>query len=114
MDRSERLRNYAESLQKRTSEDAGIAVARSIADGLNVIGGDGEFEKGFIMELAYRTHRTLQQSVMRQLIIPLLLEWAKAKQGGFYDLRNEATVQLCSDLEKWLEDAGRNLALPFV
>jgi len=104
----------AESLQRRTSEDAGRTAARTIADGVNVIGGNGEFEKGFVSELVYRTHRTLQQNVMRQLVIPLLLEWAKAKQGGFYDLRNEGTVQLCADLEKWLEDAGRNLALPFV
>lgn len=43
-------------------------------------------------------HRTLQQSLMRGLVWPLLKSWAEDYESGHYDLRNEATVKLAHDI----------------
>lgn len=51
-------------------------------------------------------HRTLQQSTMREVVIPLLRGWKLAQEEGFTDLRNEATVEAARVMIEALEDHG--------
>lgn len=50
---------------------------------------DDESRKAFAEQVTLRTHRTLQQNIMR-LFVATLEAWAEAP----YDLRNESTVAL--------------------
>ena len=51
-------------------------------------------------------HRTLQQGIMRNLIVPMLREWALAYETNSYDLRNEATVKAAAAAIKAIDDAS--------
>ena len=57
-----------------------------------------------------RTHRTLQQATIQQVLmgISAYLKWAQ--ENGRFDGRNEAMVRMADDLEKLLEDHP----LPFI
>lgn len=57
------------------------------------------------------THRTLQQSLMRGFVLPLLKRWSEDFKNGHYDLRNEATVKLANKIVESIKD---NEYLPFV
>lgn len=46
-----------------------------------------------LAELVSRDHRTLQQNVMRDFVMPLLRLWAEDAGEGRYDARNEGTVK---------------------
>jgi len=50
-----------------------------------------------------RQHRTLQQSFWRMMIFTIK-EYAKLRESGWYDLRNEESVKMCEGLAQWLED----------
>ncbi len=56
-----------------------------------------------------RQHRTLQQNFWG-VMIKVIFEYAETDR---YDLRNEASVQLCKKLKKFLEEEGW-LALPCI
>jgi hypothetical protein len=56
-----------------------------------------EARREFAEQVVFRTHRTLQQSIMRFILATLEL-WADPKTD--HDLRNEATVKLA---RKFLE-----------
>jgi hypothetical protein len=58
----------------------------------------GEPAKSLAFMLARRMHRTLQQSFMRDFIIPFLREMVKMRDEGFTDLRNEASCNLAADM----------------
>ena len=63
--------------------------------------------KGFV-EVMIREHRTLQQSFMREIILPYL----EALSMSNYDDRNEASVALAKTImERTTEDERR---LPFI
>jgi len=62
-----------------------------------VNGGRQEHYEYFIEQLNCK-HRTLQQSFMRNIIIPMLKKWAGNLDKGWYDLRNQATCQLSQDI----------------
>jgi hypothetical protein len=79
-----------ETYRQREARDRGIEAARALADFANAMG-NGPEVAAFVEELTCRTHRTLQQSVMR-LMVACIEAWAASKNR---DLRNEATVKLC-------------------
>lgn len=58
-------------------------------------------------------HRTLQQGLMRSLIVPMLRQWAQDFENHHYDLRNEATVRAASLMVKAM-DAGKLQHFPFI
>lgn len=52
----------------------------------------------FTVQVTMRTHRTLQQGIMR-LFIATIEAWANlAEKPGFFDGRNEATVKLAKKM----------------
>ena len=53
-------------------------------------------------EVLSNEHRTLQQNFWR-MMIQVIKKYAKMKEG-WYDLRNEASVKMCRELGKYLED----------
>lgn len=69
---------------------------------VNLFMSDKEYHE--LAEKICNTHRTLQQNKMR-LIVHMLQVWAEQEEGGWYDLRNEATVKLASKIvEKFKDD----------
>lgn len=60
--------------------------------------------------ICYRTHRTLQQGIMR-LFLETIREWAEAYDTGQYDARNEATVKLSRKIVDAIEGDDY---LPFI
>jgi uncharacterized protein (DUF2225 family) len=55
----------------------------------------------FVEQIVYRTHRTLQQSIMRYIVA--LLEKYATLEPDRYDARNESTVKLA---KKMVEATG--------
>jgi len=88
-----------DEMRKESDEEA-RKVAQALADLVN--GFDTYYtEKAFAEKVAFGTHRTLQQGIMRLFMATIEL-WAEAKDAGLYDLRNEATVELATKIMKTL------------
>lgn len=84
------------------SQHSGEEMAMSLLRFINNMAVDDDaFVKGLV-----NSHRTLQQSIMR-VFIKFVKEIA-AKKDGFYDLRNEASVNLAKEIMKL------NTGLPFI
>ena len=49
-------------------------------------------------------HRTLQQSFMRNFILPWCREQVDRGDNGWYDARNEATYRICKEIMKIAEN----------
>ena len=67
--------------------------------------------KRMITEALRREHRTNQQALMREIIVPSIKHWAYCKEEEIYDLRNEATVTTCKKIVESVEDLDY---LPFI
>ena len=91
------------------NKKSGEKVAREFADFCNTMS-NSEEEQKFAEELCYRTHRTIQQTAFGVMVRCMKL-WADEHKKGSYDLRNEATVQICKRVIDLLED---EIYLPFV
>ncbi len=79
-----------------------------------VNGGRQEHYDYFIAQLNCK-HRTLQQSLMRNIIIPLIKMWAGNMVKGWYDLRNQATCELSENILKdVIEPYEQENGLPYV
>lgn len=78
---------------------------------LNVLGEESE-KKIEVADAFVYLHRTLQQSFMRVVIIPILKQLTKAGAEGNWDERNEATCLLATKmLDAVTED---DLHLPMI
>ena len=82
---------------------------KTLVDSVNSMSNNNLVALAFCKEMT-KTHRTLQQSLVGQLLIGIraYAEWAK--ENNLYDARNEAFVKMADDLERLLEDHP----LPFV
>ena len=69
--------------------------AERLAKGLHDLLNRGGAVEAFLGEIS-RYHRTIQQGLMREIILPLLKQWATDHAEGRYDLRNEDTVKFCA------------------
>lgn len=87
--------NYMEKRKERVGE-----TVQAISRGINIMDNDQISDIG--IELT-TMHRTLQQNFMR-VVIAFIKEQAKNDKLGYYDLRNEETVKLCSKLWETLEE----------
>lgn len=65
----------------------------------------------FAIEEMHMDHRTHQQSFMRLFVYPLIFVWAKDKEHGRFDGRNEATVMFAS---RCLFDDNADPAFPYI
>jgi len=83
------------SLTRKKGTDA----AREFLSFINDFGAE---EEDFA-EAVCSDHRTLQQSTMR-VFMRCVQKWAKAYESKHYDLRNEATCRLSSEIVK-IKDA---------
>ena len=54
-------------------------------------------------------HRTLQQGMMKAFVL-CINNWSEDKKKNYYDLRNEATVQLADELNSIVINAN----LPYI
>lgn len=66
--------------------------------------------KAFVKEITERTHRTLQQQIMK-MFLEVIFAWAKQADSGDYDGRNEATVKMAQRIREAL---GDDVYLPFI
>ena len=91
----------------KQKEETKEAVAK-LMNALNVMGTKKDVVEGIIEELRC-THRTLQQNFWR-----VILEVMKQYSEFRFDLRNEASVELCKYItEKLAEDESKTY-LPFI
>lgn len=89
-------------------------IVSAIAEVMDVVNGGREREIAESTVATFRTsHRTLQQSFMRMVIIPILVHLASNYEKGVYDERNRASCKLAHDLLKDNSDEG-DLYLPYV
>ena len=79
--------------------------ANIICSAIDMMGAK-EYEIGSM--IASEQHRTIQQGFMR-LIIGFIETQSKTDS---YDMRNEATVMLCKELKKTIDE--HNKGLPFI
>jgi len=78
--------------------------ANIICSAIDMMGAK-EYEIGSM--IASEQHRTIQQGFMR-----LVIGFIKSESANSYDLRNEATVVLCKELKKTIDE--HNKGLPFI
>jgi hypothetical protein len=97
---------YGKRMATNTSD--GEAVADVLSRFVN--GAGGEQSKRLVDRLL-RDHRTLQQSLMGRVIMPLIRGHAKALKDDNFDLRNEDTVRLCGEIVERCPRASQGLPL---
>lgn len=104
-DDRDRERYYRGEDQMREAQEA----IKTLVNRVNSMGNNKLVALAFCREMT-RTHRTLQQSLVSQLLIGIqaYAEWAK--ENNLYDDRNRGFIQMAEDLEKLLEEHG----LPFI
>ena len=99
----------AESLREHENNVAirSFAMADQVANDQNTFSGSTErlVGKAFAMSML-RQHRTLQQAFGRGFLFPVIAEFAKACDNGFYDGRNEAFVKFCKRISVESEKTG--------
>ena len=84
----------------RTKEEF---IAHQITDAVN-----GSFDPEAFCQAMGHEHRTLQQSFMREIVVPFI-RYAASKEYGTDD-RNEDTHELAVYLTKCLDDSNYGLA----
>jgi len=64
-----------------------------VFDCLNVLGGGND---KVVQETFSRQHRTLQQSFVKVVVLPILAQLAEAHETGRVDMRNQAAAALAA------------------
>lgn len=99
-------------MSKRSENATRLAAALAeVMDCLNAMGNEAESAQ-VVRETLRQTHRTLQQSFMRTVIVPVVSEFKENYAAGWYDLRNEHSCALASHMLARMDD--EDLYLPFV
>ena len=97
------VEGYIEELESEffTSTKPKLAnkAMNDLFSAVNVCGGERDITNA-VLDAVSHEHRTLKQSLMRAIIIPIINHFASAYDEGVYDLRNEATCKLCHELKK--------------
>lgn len=100
--------------QKEECKEAGKQVAELMLQFINAMGSNhtASFFEGFF-EVILNAHRTLQQVFQKYMI----LKWVRMqahKTEGFFDERNQYTVEQCKIMKKALVDAEKHYDPPFI
>ena len=109
------LKDYKK--QKEECKKAGKQVAELMLQFINAMGAEGGnytsyFFEGFF-EVILNAHKTLQQVFQKYMI----LKWIRMqayKTEGFFDERNQYTVEQCKIMKKALVDAEKHYDPPFI
>jgi len=88
---------------EKTKKEVQSAV-KVIIKNLNTYGDETLVGNAIKDEIA-NTHRTLQQGFFRNVIVPVVLQYAKQKKEGWVDLRNEDSCNCAEKLEPILKDS---------
>lgn len=91
--------------EKCNRQPNGRELAEIVGFSLNTF----RFDSSGFVEVMLREHRTIQQSFMREVIVPYLLGLSEVKS---YDERNEASVRLATAIMARVTDD--ELCLPFI
>ena len=89
-------------VEAQTHEGTAKDLAERIHRFINVMGGNAGSDE--LIRLITGDHRTLQQAVFRDLIVPMIDRWAEMEADGYWDDRNEGTVKACAAIvagENW-------------
>ena len=107
----QKLSTYRNVDWERQAKEEAAQAAKDACRVLNNMTYEDVVIESFIDQLS-REHRTLQQAFGRMLVAAIE-HFAIMHNRGTYDLRNEATCQMCAALHKKLEE-GTLKHLPFV
>jgi hypothetical protein len=80
-----------------------------IFDNLNIMGRE-KTSGQYIVDFVRKQHRTLQQNFFGQVIIPLIMDFAKRYDDKQYDPRNEASCKAAKEMEK----VSKGTYFPFI
>lgn len=72
-------------------------IVRNMADAVNIFDTDAKREQE-VREAFASQHRSLQQLIVKLLVMPILRQLADSYAQGYYDLRNEASCKLASKM----------------
>ena len=97
-------------MEDRISKEHGQELANRVSRMVNIMTTKPTKAMHVFVEELSHDHRTLQQTTFRMLIIPLLEQWAKMYESGWYDDRNEATVKLSKRMLAAIKDEP----IPFI
>lgn len=89
------------------------AAAKAVSKLANNMSSDKE-DLNELANLLTGDHRTLQQGIMRNLVMPMLRNWAEDFKSGRYDARNEGTVRAAAVMVKALDDEPAVGYFPFI
>jgi hypothetical protein len=93
-------------------------IAQELERLVNNLADDGDDFKEIIHYLTCYTHRTLQQSLFRKLVWPLIKKWGSLAETEpqMFDLRNQATVETCHQLVETVKKqwGSEDPPIPFV
>jgi len=84
-----------EQIEKANIRQEGHKLADALINEINR--GNDDFVEGFFEQIAFKTHRTLQQDFVRYLMEYFITPMAE--QVG-YDARNEGAVMLAREIKK--------------
>ena len=87
--------------------EVGKELAKTMINMVNKMD-SSDNEQAFVEEII-NSHRTLQQSTGK-LLLKVFAAWAEVHDSGYYDLRNEATVQL----GKTITEATKDTPIPYI
>ena len=98
-------------------EERATEVADSIISLANTMGGSDI--PGRVVEKLLNCHRTLNQSITSNFILPFIRGMALKYRDHNYDLRNEAAVQICHFMwkkmcEEYKYDLDADPRLPLI
>lgn len=89
----------------REAQEKGRQIGSELCDALNNMTYDNEVIEGFIEGFTH-SHRTLQQSAGRAIVV-LLERLAEKYKRGIYDARNEALCKFAHLVVTKLEESER-------
>lgn len=87
------------------ADPAEEVIAHQITNAINTL----SFDSAFFCETMGYEHRTLQQSFMRDIIVPFIQYAASEDYQKRADDRNEATHRLAVELNEVIESSGISL-----
>ena len=90
------MSNYEDEGNKRAEE-----VAEVLSNFVNSY--NRTYFTSFVDNITHRTHRTLQQLIFR-LFYMCIKSWAVCYEKNEYDLRNEDTCRISSEIVEHLKD----------
>jgi c-di-AMP phosphodiesterase-like protein len=92
-----------EQKEEESKEKVRQAVQTIIKE-INCMGFEKTVGEVVIEEIG-KTHRTLQQRFFADVLKPVILDFAKRGEEGWFDLRNEAACNTAKALKPVLEDS---------